>query len=126
MTVEQLDELVDRVARRVVELLDERDQAQLLDEVRHAETKPLVDAATIARILGISRATVYEHSGALGAVRLLEGSRPRLRFDVTKARAAWEVIEGSRSADRRSIVSQPQSLRIGPKRALRAVGGDAA
>jgi hypothetical protein len=72
--------LVDAIARRVVELLNEPGSPQ---------TPQLVDAATIARTLGVSRSTVYEHAQALGAIEVGSGSRPRLRFDVDQAVAAW-------------------------------------
>jgi hypothetical protein len=41
----------------------------------------LVDAASVARMLGVSRDWVYEHATDLGAIRLGTGRRPRLRFD---------------------------------------------
>jgi len=50
-------------------------------------TPPLVDAATLAGLLGVSRAYVYEHATDLGALRLGDGPRARLRFDPDRARA---------------------------------------
>lgn len=80
-------ELVEAIARRVVELLDERERAS-----------GLVDAASLAQVLGVSRAYVYEHRGELGAITVGDGARPRLRFDVEKARAAWSArTENERS-----------------------------
>jgi hypothetical protein len=75
-------QFVEAVARRVVELLDERDREQ-------RPSAGLVDAQTLGRLLGISRSTVYEHASEFGAVQLGIGSRARLRFDVEKAWAAW-------------------------------------
>jgi hypothetical protein len=49
----------------------------------------LVDAAELADILGVSRAWVYEHRAELGVTRIGTGPRPRLRFDVETARAAF-------------------------------------
>jgi len=80
--------LIDAVARRVLELLDERSAAPAAG---------LVDAATLARLLGISRSTVYVMAGELGAVRIGGGSKPRLRFDVEAARAAMSCSVGRRS-----------------------------
>jgi len=80
--------LADAVAHRVLELLDERSPAQ---------PAGLVDAATLAGILGISRTTVYALSAQLGAVRIGGGSKPRLRFDVEAARAAMACSVGKRS-----------------------------
>lgn len=45
----------------------------------------LVDAATLAKILGLSRDAIYERAEELGAVRIGDGPRPRLRFDVETA-----------------------------------------
>ena len=62
---------VEAIARRVVELLEGRGSAG------HG----LIDAAEVARRLGVSRGTIYEKAGELGAVRLGSGPRARLRFD---------------------------------------------
>ncbi len=73
---------VEAVARRVVELL--RDEGS-------SSVRGLVDAVTLAAELGVTRSWVYEHRAELGAVRLGAGSKPRLRFDVQRAR---EVLTG--------------------------------
>ncbi len=65
-------DLVEAIARRVVELL----RAEKPQE-RHAR---LVDAATLARELGVERDWVYVNAERLGAIRL-GGPRGRLRFD---------------------------------------------
>jgi hypothetical protein len=62
----------------------------------------LVDASTLAEALGVSRRFVYEHADELGAQRLGEGPKARLRFDVQAARAAM-----SRSAGKRSLTVVP-------------------
>jgi hypothetical protein len=48
----------------------------------------LVDAAELGRQLGLSRATIYARKAELGAVRVGNGSRARLRFDVERATEA--------------------------------------
>jgi hypothetical protein len=53
----------------------------------------LVDASTLAHELGVSRAFVYENRERLGGVRIGDGSRPRLRFDLKTARAALDAAE---------------------------------
>jgi hypothetical protein len=83
-------ELVEAIAWRVVELLEAR---------REVASTQLVDAATLASLLGISRSTVYEHADELGAVRLGDGSKPRLRFDPEHARAAVSCSASKRSQD---------------------------
>jgi len=76
------DELVERIARRVVELLR--------DDV------PLLDAGQVARRLGRSREWVYRHADELGAVRLGDGERPRLGFEPAKVAAYLDACETSR------------------------------
>lgn len=82
-------ELVEAVARRVVELLDEREPA----------TAGLVSAGTLARLFGISRSTVYEHAAEFGAVQLPGGARSLVRFDVERARAAWTACTDSERSE---------------------------
>jgi hypothetical protein len=90
------------IARRVIELL----------EKRGLQSGELVDAAELARRLGIERSWVYSHAIELGAVKLGSGSKPRLRFDPeVAARVLRKVGEGqaadppARSGKR---ASQPQ------------------
>ena len=57
--------------------------------VSAAPAVELIDAREVARRSGFSRAWVYENAGRLGAVRVGDGRRPRLRFD---ARVVAEVL----------------------------------
>lgn len=70
-------QLVEAIARRVVELLSE--------QTADPPAVRLVDAAELARRLGVDRDWVYAHASQLGAVRL-GGPRGRLRFDVEVVR----------------------------------------
>jgi hypothetical protein len=77
---------IEAIARRVVELL----------EKRGLQNRELVDAAELARQLGIERSWVYSHAIELGAVKLGRGAKPRLRFDPeVAARVLRRVGEGS-------------------------------
>jgi hypothetical protein len=71
---------VEAVAHRVAELIR--------DDARETAAPRLVDAATLAAELGVERSWVYEHRDELHPVRLGNGSKPRLRFDVPAVRAA--------------------------------------
>jgi len=62
---------VEEIARRVVALLERRGLGR----------RELVDAAELARRFGIERSWVYTHAIELGAVKLGNGAKPRLRFD---------------------------------------------
>jgi hypothetical protein len=63
--------VVEQIARRVVDLLREDTEA---DSARY------VDAATLAKELAVERDWVYAHADELGALRL-GGPSGRLRFD---------------------------------------------
>jgi hypothetical protein len=69
---------IEAVAKRVVELLEDDGQPG------PKRLRRLVDAATAASLLGVSRATVYAKAEELGAIRVGNGKRARLRFDPTK------------------------------------------
>jgi hypothetical protein len=61
---------IEAVAQRVAELLKDTDTES-----------SLIDAAEVARRYGLARSTVYEKAGELGAIRLGNGPRARLRFN---------------------------------------------
>jgi hypothetical protein len=84
---------VDAIAERVVELL----------RGEPVSGTDLVDAAEIASRFGVSRDYVYAHAERLGAVRLGDGPKARLRFDpatVAEALAAPRVTAGNASPAR--------------------------
>lgn len=66
---------IEALARRLAELLSDDDVGN-----------NLVDAAELARRFSVSRDYVYEHADELGAVRLGNGLRARLRFDIVTVR----------------------------------------
>jgi hypothetical protein len=89
------DALVEAVATRVVELL----RPVLTDR----PSTSLVDAQTLAGVLGVTAEWVYDHAVELGVIRLGDGDRPRLRFEVSTALEALRA----RSAGSRSQESSP-------------------
>lgn len=92
MSAVRLDpESVEEIARRVVQLLGSD----------AAPPPELVDAAELARRLGVSRDAIYGHADELGAVRV--GNR--LRFDPA-------VVSERRSAPKPSI---PKPRRRAPR-----------
>ena len=52
----------------------------------------LVDAATVARELGVSRDYVYRNAAYLGAVRVPGKKRGPVRFDLARVREALEPV----------------------------------
>lgn len=104
MTDAELTQLADLVADRLA--------GRLLPVL--ADRAPgLVDAAALAELLGVTRDYVYAHADDLGAVRVGSGSRPRLRFDPERARAALRpakvepVRETPRARKPRAAASVP-------------------
>lgn len=98
MTTTGVDELVERIACRVVELLEQS----------AANRDRLLTAAEVAGRLGVDRSFVYEHAVELGAIRLGEGSKGRLRFRWERVLEALEPdVPGSQGRGSRS--AQPQS-----------------
>jgi hypothetical protein len=87
-------QLVDAIAERVVQ--------RLRDDV----PSPIewVDAATLARHMGVTRGWVYENADRLGARRLGDGPRARLRFNIAVAEQSscfvgrWSEAPPSRMA----------------------------
>jgi hypothetical protein len=55
---------------------------------RRQSSPTLLDAAEVAARFGVSRSWVYENARRLGAVRLGDGPKPRLRFDPERVKAA--------------------------------------
>lgn len=82
-------ELVEAIARRVVVLLEE-------NGVRQPEK---VGAAELARRLGVDRSWVYAHAIELGAVKLGDGPKARLRFDPEIAERALRKVGEVPAAD---------------------------
>jgi hypothetical protein len=67
---------VEAIARRVAEL------------IAPPAAPALLTAAQVAVRFGVDRGWVYEHAVELGAVRLGDGPKPRLRFDPSRVAAA--------------------------------------
>lgn len=104
------EELIERIARRVVELLHDEGVAE--------QARRYVDAATLARDLGVEREWVYENAERLGAIRL-GGSKGRMRFDreVVKQRlgASEEDARSRRRPTRRLAKPTSRQRKAGVK-----------
>jgi hypothetical protein len=92
LSAEQLDDLAAAVSARL----------------QQAPTVTLVDAQTVADALGLSRDTIYSHAAELGGKRVGDGERPRWRFDLDRALAAWnDRSVGDGSHEPHEPVSRP-------------------
>jgi hypothetical protein len=92
---------VELIATRVLSLL----QASAEPSVR------LVDAKTVSKLLGVTRAWVYAHAEELHAVRL-GGPQGRLRFDLSRVMALSERprVRAERRSKRAKVLRQGASL----------------
>lgn len=93
-------ELADEVAHRVVELLADR---------------PLMPSwltpADVATLLAVDRAFVYEHAADLGARKLGDGPKARLRFRLEDVEAALPCLESRGSQERATPSAKPKQRR---------------
>lgn len=103
LTPEMLDGLVERIALRVVEVLDER---QAIASAESTEAIELLDAKAVARRFGVSREFIYSHASDLGGVRLGNGERPRWRFPATNVAAFFAAQEQVSTAEQ--VVAPPK------------------
>lgn len=112
--------LADVIAERVSELLRV--------EPTHRQ---LVDAATVAAALGVSRDCVYAHAAELGGERIGNGPRGRLRFDLDRALAAWTSRCHSKESHRSELPvpashsASRQRQRVGSSAGLLPIKGSA-
>ncbi|MGA9876454.1 MAG: hypothetical protein WBQ21_11665 [Solirubrobacteraceae bacterium] len=98
--------LVDAIAERVADVLRSG-----------AVRVRLVDAATLADALGVSRDCVYVHASELGGERIGNGPRGRLRFDLDRALAAWTSRFESERSHKYEVPAQARvSRRTKPRR----------
>jgi hypothetical protein len=79
-------EAIEQIAQRVAAIL--REHAERASG--HSTSGGLLDAAELARHLGVTRTWVYEHASKLGAIRLGDGAKARLRFDLDVATASFD------------------------------------
>src|SRR4051812_34810875 len=100
--------------REDLELLAELVADRLAARLERASAPPaeLVDAVVVARRFDVSPEWVRDHAGELGVIRLGDGPRPRLRFDVAKVAAAL----AARSRGEGSEPPDPAARRRSPLR----------
>lgn len=112
---------VERIARRVVELLDERDGPPATST--DVAGRGLVDAETVAVRFGVKRGWVYEHAAELGARRLGEGPRAPLRFDLGEVERRVASCSGGRASEEAAEpVAKRDRRRSRPRRAGTSAG----
>lgn len=115
--------LVAAVARTLADALVPEIAAEIVEQVRRmlatqagGAVPQAVDAATLAEHLGVTRGFVYEHADELGGVRLGDGPRARLRFDLDRALEAWNARSTSERSQPTRTPAAPGSASA-PRRA---------
>jgi hypothetical protein len=91
---------VEAIAQRVAELIQRPEE--------------WIDAAELARQLGVSRDFVYAHRRQLGGVARGDGPRPRWRFNPVAARAAFDA--GASNRQRRTAKVAAPTRKRNPRR----------
>ena len=80
LTADDVHAIADAVAHEIAEVVATR-----------STTFGFVDARELAEELGVSIDYVYAHATELGAMRLGSGPKARIRFDLDRAREAFEA-----------------------------------
>jgi len=78
---EDIEAIAERAAHRVVQLLERPSPG----------ARQLLDPKELARELNVSLDYVYAHAADLGAMRLGDGPKARLRFDLRSAESAMRA-----------------------------------
>jgi hypothetical protein len=90
------DRQAPRLAQADIEAIAECVVEQMREIVRPQLWFGLADAAEVARRLRVHENWVYTHADELGAIRLGEGEKARLRFDLERVARAIGVTESER------------------------------
>jgi hypothetical protein len=104
---------VDAIARRVIELLDASRGAGAAASATEGEA--CLTVSQVAARYRVSRSWVYAHQRDLGAMRLGEGPRARLRFD------AKVVADAIAAFDCRAAFPEPPKSTAGCRREMRLI-----
>ena len=106
-----------------IELLAARIAKLVADQLPREVPEPtpmaprLLTAAEVSRWWGVRRAWVYAHAAELGAVRIGDGARPRLRFDPQRVQ---ERLRSSGSSGTTPELAAPGRARV--RRSARSRG----
>lgn len=95
---------------------------QVVERLAASPLPALVDADAVARHLNVERSFVYEHAAELGARRLGEGPKARLRFSLEDVDAAISCSLGRESEQSPERMSKP----VRRRRRARPLGTDVA
>lgn len=89
VAVDLTPQAIEQIATRVATLVHRQQQQQ--QEQERGQTKQelgMVTVSQLATYLKLNPAWVYEHADELGAIRIGNGPKARIRFDFQTAKAA--------------------------------------
>ncbi|HYM46771.1 MAG TPA: hypothetical protein VES65_11510 [Solirubrobacteraceae bacterium] len=95
VAVDLTPQAVEQVASRVAQLLHRQQEDQ--ERRRMSEPTGMLTVSQLAQHLHLNRAWVYEHADELGAIRLGDGPKARLRFDLRTAKTALGQHQAGRT-----------------------------
>lgn len=94
-------EVIEQIACRVADLLTQRAH-------RQEAVGGMLTVNQLALRLNVTRAWIYEHANELGGVRLGEGPKARLRFDLD---TAMQALRQHQTSGIPSVVREPNERR---------------
>lgn len=106
---QDLERLAELVAVRVADLL-------AVPQEPVARGPALVSAADVARRFGVTAEWVRDHADELGAVRLGDGPRPRLRFDLERVAGALAARSDGKGSAAQDAAPRRRSRRAAASR----------
>lgn len=86
VAVDLTPQAVEQVVTRVAQLLHRQQEDR--ERQRVSEPTGMLTVSELAQHLHLNRAWVYEHADELGAIRVGNGPKARLRFDLHTAKTA--------------------------------------
>ena len=96
VAVDLTPQAVEQVASRVAQML-QRQQQQSAEIPGAKEQQGFLNVAQLARHLGLNPAWIYEHADELGAIRIGDGPKARIRFDLYTATQALRQHQPGRT-----------------------------
>ena len=106
VAVDLTPQAVEQVAARVAALLQRQQQNQ-----EHGETSEPTGMLTVSQLaqhLHLHPAWVYEHADELGAIRIGQGPKARIRFDLYTAKEALRQNQPSRAPAPAPATAKPR------------------
>lgn len=110
VAVDLTPQAVEQVATRVAQLIQRQQRTH--DHERIEENIGLLTVAKLAKYLDLNPAYIYEHADELGAIRIGDGPKARIRFDLDTAKAALKQLHATREPAPPEAVRRKRRRRV--------------